>query len=306
MENIIYNKIKSRNRRLFLFLYGVSFKSMMAKTGMFLVLVLFSNVHVNGQEDFNIPYVPTPSSVVQKMLDIANVGPGDYLIDLGSGDGRIVIDAAKRGAVGHGVEIDSELVRKAEENARNAHVDDKVMFLEEDVFNTDFSRASVVTLYLMNFINMELRPLLIEKLNPGTRIVSHSFDMKDWKPDKHVEESGHQIYYWMVPAEIEGEWQWEVNGKQFSMSAEQKFQEIQLEIRLEGDSLEVREQVLKGRRLNFTAVHPDRNIKYICHGKVKARKITGKLQIIGNNTETVKNWTATAIKSKQQTSSILD
>ncbi len=298
MENIIYTKMKNRQSRLFSFLYGVSLKSVMAKTGIFIVLTLFSPLNVNAQEDFNIPYVPTPSSVVKKMLDIANVGPGDYVIDLGSGDGRIVIDAAKRGAVGHGVEIESELVRKAEENARNAHVDDKVMFLEEDVLKTDFSRATVVTMYLMNFINLELRPILVEKLSPGTRIVSHSFDMKDWKPDKHVEESGHQIYYWMVPAEVEGEWQWKINGKQFSMTAEQKFQEINLDILLEGDSLEVKEQVLKGRRLNFTAVNPDRDVKYLCHGEVRGRKITGKLQVIANNTETVKNWTATAIKSK--------
>jgi len=305
MRNIIDNKMKSPNYRLFLFFYGISLKSLFIKLGMVLVLGLFSSVSAYTQGDFNIPYVPTPASVVQKMLDIADVGPGDYLIDLGSGDGRIVIDAAKRGAVGHGVEIDSELVRKAEENARNVHVDDKVMFLEEDVFKTDFSRASVVTIYLMNFINLELRPQLVEKLSPGTRVVSHSFDMKDWKPDKHVEESGHQIYYWVVPAAIEGEWQWEVSGKQFSMSVDQKFQEIELDMHTEGDSLEVKEQVLKGKRLNFTAIHPDSDLKYVYHGEVKQGEIKGKVQIIGKNTETIENWSASLARSKLPSSGIL-
>jgi SAM-dependent methyltransferase len=256
------------------------------------ILLLLLPLQPTFGQDFNIPYVPTPSSVVNKMLDIAEVGPGDYLIDLGSGDGRIVIEAARRGAVAHGVEIDHDLVREAEEKARNANVENKVLFLEEDVFKTDFSRATVVTLYLMEIINLKLRPELLDKLNPGAKIVSHSFAMEDWKPDKHVEESGHQIYYWVVPAKIEGRWKWKTNGKHFTMLVEQQFQEISLELLANKDTLKVKDQVLKGNKLNFTAIHPDSGNKYLFHGEVKGKKITGKVQIIDKNSETIENWSA--------------
>lgn len=285
------NKFDSRFNRLYFSL--ISSLKLWMKRSMIFVLALISSSVAYAQDDFNIPYVPTPGSVVQKMLDIADVGPGDYLIDLGSGDGRIVIDAAKRGAVGHGVEIERDLVREAEDNARKAKVSDKVMFLEEDVFETDFSRASVITLYLMDIINIRLRPQLLDKLSPGTRVVSHSFGMKEWKPDKHVKEGEHDIFYWVVPAKIEGQWQWTVNGKQFTMLAKQEFQETRLDINVEGDSLEVKDHALSGKQLNFIAVYPDSSLKYIYHGRIKGDEIKGKVQIIGNNTESIENWSAT-------------
>ena len=137
-------------------------------------------------DDPDVPYVPTPDHVVERMLDVAQVDSNDYVIDLGSGDGRIVIQAGQRGAAGHGVEIDAEKVRMARKNARDAGVEDKVMFVKEDLFKTDFSKATVITMYLLPSVMDRLVPDLLQKLEPGTRIVSHDFDMKGWLPDREV------------------------------------------------------------------------------------------------------------------------
>jgi hypothetical protein len=151
-------------------------------------------------ESLDVPYVPTPQSVVDKMLDIAKVTGEDYLIDLGSGDGRIPIAAAKRfGTKGMGVEIDPVRVQEAKTNAVNARVADKVEFKKQDLFETDLSQATVLTLYLLPRVNLQLRPRLLNKLKPGTRVVSHSFDMGDWKPDQKIIVDGRPIYLWIVP-----------------------------------------------------------------------------------------------------------
>lgn len=151
----------------------------------------------------DVPYVPTPPEVVAEMLNIAKVNKNDVLYDLGSGDGRIVIEAARRfGTRGVGVDINPELVKEATENAKKAGVSDRVKFVEQDLFKTDFSEATVVTLYLLPEVNLRLRPRLLQQLKPGTRIVSHAFDMGDWKPERVVEVEGRTIYYWVVPKEI--------------------------------------------------------------------------------------------------------
>lgn len=148
----------------------------------------------------DVPYVPTPEPVVEKMLELAKVGPNDLVYDLGSGDGRIVIAAAKKhGARGIGVDIDPERVREARENAKAAGVTDRVQFREGDLFKMDLSGATVVTLYLLPDVNMKLRPKLLKELKPGTRIVSHSFDMGDWAPEQKVQVEGRTIYYWTIP-----------------------------------------------------------------------------------------------------------
>jgi SAM-dependent methyltransferase len=136
--------------------------------------------------DLDVPFVVTPQSVVDAMLELANVGPDDRLIDLGSGDGRIVITAAQRwGTRGLGVEIDPRLVGIAESNARRAGVADKVRFATQDLFETDLSQATVITMYLLPDVNLRLRPRLLQ-LKPGTRIVSHDWGMGDWQPDRTV------------------------------------------------------------------------------------------------------------------------
>ncbi len=152
------------------------------------------------QKPRDVPYVPTPQSVVDEMLKIAAVTKNDVVYDLGSGDGRIVITAAKKyGARGVGIDIDPERVKEANANAVQAAVTERVKFLEQDLFQTDFKEATVVTLYLLPDINLKLRPKLWSELKPGTRIVSHAFDMGDWKPERTERIEGRVIYYWVIP-----------------------------------------------------------------------------------------------------------
>jgi SAM-dependent methyltransferase len=164
----------------------------------------------------DVPYVVTPDNVTLAMLEAAKVGPSDRVIDLGSGDGRIVIVAAKRfGARGLGVEIVPKLVEESRENARRAGVDSRVQFKEQDLFATDLRDATVITMYLLPEVNLELRPKLLA-LVPGTRVVSHDWDMGDWKPDRTVTvdapdkkiglEKKSRVHLWVVPAQVAGVW----------------------------------------------------------------------------------------------------
>ena len=148
----------------------------------------------------DVIYVPTPQEVVDKMLLMAAVKEGDVLYDLGSGDGRIVVTAAKRYKVrGVGIDIDPQRIREAKENARVAGVTDLVQFRNEDLFQTNISEATVVTLYLLESLNEKLRPKLLRDLKPGTRIVSHAFRMGSWEPERTEEVNGNMIYFWTVP-----------------------------------------------------------------------------------------------------------
>jgi protein-L-isoaspartate O-methyltransferase len=147
----------------------------------------------------DVHYVPTPSAVVQAMLELANVTADDVVYDLGSGDGRIVITAAKAfGARGVGIELDPDLVKRAVRNAARAGVADKVTFIQGDIFKADLSPATVVTLYLLRSINLRLQPKLMRELKPGSRVVSHRFDMGDWKPEREVAVRGTRVYLWTI------------------------------------------------------------------------------------------------------------
>jgi len=151
----------------------------------------------------DVPYVPTPQPVVDAMLQVAKVGKNDVLYDLGSGDGRIVVTAAQKyGTKGTGIDINPERIQEANENAKKAGVTDRVRFVQQDLFNTDFSEATVVTLYLLPEVNLKLRPKLLKELKPGTRIVSHAFDMGEWKPQQTLNVEGKTIYYWVVPEKV--------------------------------------------------------------------------------------------------------
>jgi 2-polyprenyl-3-methyl-5-hydroxy-6-metoxy-1,4-benzoquinol methylase len=151
----------------------------------------------------DVVYVPTPTEVVDKMLEVAKVGKNDILYDLGSGDGRIPIAAAKKfGTQGTGIDIDPERIKEANANAKKQGVSDKVKFLQQDLFKSDFSKATVVTLYLLPELNVKLRSQLFQQLKPGTRIVSHAFDMGDWKPEKTLNVNGRMVYYWTIPKQI--------------------------------------------------------------------------------------------------------
>lgn len=156
---------------------------------------------VDGPIKKDVPYVPTPEGIVEAMLDLARVGPNDVVYDLGSGDGRIVIAAARRGARGVGIDIDPERIREANANAKKAGVTNKVKFIEGNLFDADIADATVVTMYLLTDVNLKLRPKLMAELKPGTRIVSQTFDMGEWEPEKTTEVGFTKVYYWTIPSQ---------------------------------------------------------------------------------------------------------
>jgi hypothetical protein len=210
------------------------------------------------------PYVTTPQNVIDAMLNISAVGPDDYLIDLGSGDGRIVITAAKKlGARGVGVELDTNLVRTAMREAQREGVQDRVSFYSDDLFFADLSKASVITVYMSEAVNLRLRPSLF-KLKPGTRVVSHDFDMGNWQPDarhsvpvpgKRYGPPSSQIFLWRVPADFAGTWSWRLtaNGidEAHELALTQKFQTAEGKGRVAASQAAVAKLEIKGDSIRF-------------------------------------------------------
>jgi len=165
-----------------------------------LAIALLASPLLAGAQAPDVIFVPTPQEVVDEMLKLGRVGKGDVLYDLGSGDGRIAVTAAKRyGIRAYGIDIDPQRIQEANENARKNGVTDLVQFRREDLFKADFSEATVVTLYLLPDLNVKLRPRLMAELKPGTRIVSHQFDMGTWQPERKLELNGRTIYLWTIP-----------------------------------------------------------------------------------------------------------
>jgi SAM-dependent methyltransferase len=211
----------------------------------------------------DVPYVPTPMEAVDVILDLAAVGPQDVVYDLGSGDGRIPIAAARlRGARGMGIDIDPALVRRADENARAAGVSDRVRFVRGDLFQADLRPATVVTLYLLSSLNLRLRPLLLERLRPGTRVVSNSFGMGEWRPDSVVVverpggDFGPRIYFWVIPARVAGAWELDVDGRPLGLVVRQSFQRFEATVRAGGKAYPVEDPVLRGDSIAFTVRLP--------------------------------------------------
>jgi hypothetical protein len=206
-----------------------------------------------GQAGKDVVWVPTAESLVQKMLDMAKAGPGDYVVDLGSGDGRTVIAAAKRGIKAHGIEYNPELVELSKRNAEAAGVADKATFANGDIFLNDFSQATVVTLFLLTDLNIRLRPTLL-KMKPGTRVVSNTFGMGDWEPDEVVQapsdcRSFCKASLWIVPAEVGGRWQLEDSV----LELEQKYQTIAGKVVAGNVITPVMKGKLAGSDIAFTA-----------------------------------------------------
>jgi len=204
-----------------------------------------------GQEGKDVIWVPTPQALVDKMLDMAKVTPKDYVIDLGSGDGRTVITAAKRGAKALGIEYNPNMVELSKRNAAKEGVSDKASFMKADLFESDFSQAQVITMFLLPSINMKLRPKILD-LKPGTRIVSNSFDMEDWKPDEtaHVEGCTNwcTAYLWIVPAKVGGDWKL----PQGELTIKQTFQMISGTLK-HGNVVSPINGKLNGDQISFTA-----------------------------------------------------
>jgi precorrin-6B methylase 2 len=248
------------------------------------------------------PYVPTAPSVVERMLEIAQVGPQDFVIDLGSGDGRINITAARqRGARGLGIEIDRKLIAKAKANAKAAGVADRVSFVEDDLFTADLSQATVVTIYLLKRATMKLRDRLFE-LRPGTRIVSHAASMGEWRAD-HFEmldvkdkvrpdaPGKTYIHYWVVPAKVGGHWRCSVNTPEGEQACElrlvQQFQVLSGSLRVGEQEYTIEDGKLDGNRivLRTQETAAGTGVRYQLFGEVADASITGTLTILDGGTE---------------------
>jgi precorrin-6B methylase 2 len=206
----------------------------------------------------DVHFVPTRMEVVTAMLNVAKVGPKDVVYDLGSGDGRIVITAASRhGARGIGIDIDPVRVTESRRNADSAGVSQRVTFRQADLFETDFREASVVTLYLLPSLNVRLRPKLYRELRPGTRVVSHAFDMGDWKADSTIEVSSEtggtsNVYYWVMPADVSGDWAVAVEGgDKYRLSFQQQYQRLAGTAALHGRRLPLERPQVVGDSLMF-------------------------------------------------------
>jgi precorrin-6B methylase 2 len=202
----------------------------------------------------DVPYVPTPPEVVAQMLQMVDVRASDFVIDLGSGDGRIAIAAAKKGARALGVDIDPDRIREAHENARKAGVQDKVAFKRQDLFDTEISEATVLTMYLLTKVNLQLRPRILDELKPGTRVVSHAFDMGAWKADQRAEVGHRQVFMWVVPAKVAGRWQVQIGAESFSLVLEQSYQTLTGNARIGGQTVSVRDGRLRGTEIVFSLV----------------------------------------------------
>ncbi len=207
-----------------------------------------------AEPEYDVPYVPTPPELVEKMLDLAQVNAADYLIDLGCGDGRIALAAARRGARAMGVDIDPVRIQEAVNAARFQGMESRVVFRRQDLFRTAIYEATVIALYLLPRINLELRPRLLTELRPGSRVVSHAFHMGDWRPEAEDQLDGRRIFLWIVPAVAGGSWSvTEADGSTAVLEIEQRFQDVTGTLTGAGGVLELQQAVLRGTRLSFAA-----------------------------------------------------
>jgi SAM-dependent methyltransferase len=249
----------------------------------------------------DVPFVPTPQVVVDEMLRVARVGQADFVIDLGSGDGRIAITAAKKfGARAMGVELDEHLIFQSEESARQAAVEDRVKFLRQDLFKTDLSPATVITMYLLPSVNRRLRPRLLD-LKPGTRIVAHDFDLEDWKPDQ-VTTIRKNVFLWVVPAKVGGRWRARVplpdGPRTIEIELNQRFQDVNGLARIDGQVTQMWEAKLSADRLSFVLVDGtdrDNEASLYFEGRVAGSAIEGEIRRGVGNGQTRIKWQATKV-----------
>lgn len=282
------------------------------------VLVLLFPFEVFSQEpdylwdyQYDVPFVPTPYEVVHEMLKMATVSKNDILYDLGCGDGRIVITAVKdMGCRGVGIDIDPQRIEESKNNAAEAGVTDRVQFLQQDLFEADFSKATVLTLYLLQTVNIELRPKILRVLKPGTRVVSHDFSMKDWEADKFtevkMEHRTHSIYFWIVPANVSGMWKWTSrSGKdndKYVLKIDQQFQKISGTLYMNGTELSIKQGELVGDKLQFIVDRKldGQTVRISFNGKAKGNSIQGSITTEVDTAVKTSDW-----KTKRDPSTIM-
>jgi len=257
----------------------------------------------------DVPYVPTPPAVVDAMLGLAGVGPEDHVIDLGSGDGRIVIAAAKqRGARGTGVEIDGALVGTARREAQREGVAERVEFKEQNLFTTDIGHASVVAMYLYPRLMLQLRPRLFAELRPGTRVVSHDFDMENWRPDERLTvpvpgkpygPPSSEVYLWIMPANAAGAWKGRsadgTGAVDLELTLVQSFQMLDGSARVGGRPARLEGGRMRGDEVRFmlTTESEGRTPRHEFQGRVSGDTISGKVKLSGGGE---RDWSATRVK----------
>jgi SAM-dependent methyltransferase len=290
--------------------------------------VVFLSCAPAQQIEPEVPFVPTPEKVVAEMLKMAQVGKNDVLYDLGCGDGRIVITAAKEfGCRGVGIDIDPRRIRESQKNAAKAGVSDRVQFFQMDLFEADISEATVVTLYLLSEVNLRLRPKLLRELQPGTRVVSHEFSMGDWEPDASSSvKTGdakdpqvldywdssiadywdlHNVYLWIIPGNVTGTWKLEIpdgsGKKEYTLKLEQAFQQVRGEA-FEGSSsipVFIKDEKIKGYTLQFILERKLKGRTESLHfeGTAQGNTMQGTMKIEGSPGRNKIQWTARRVLS---------
>lgn len=225
----------------------------------FIVALLLTSLALSrnavAEPDLDVPFVPTPYEVVERMLEMAEVKPDDRVIDLGSGDGRIVISAVRDWDVHSalGIDLDPERISEARENARQAEISDRAIFEQGDLFEKDLSEATVLTMYLLPGVNLRLRPVVLETMAPGTRIVSHAFNMGDWEADQFDTVGTSNVYLWIIPAKVDGRWQLTTtDGHEVNLSLTQKYQRVEGSAEIDGATVALSDARIRGEQIHFT------------------------------------------------------
>ena len=241
-----------------------------------------------GQAGKDVIWVPTPDDLVERMLRMAQTTSKDYVVDLGSGDGRTVIAAAKKfGARSLGIEYNADMVDLSTRNAAREGVTANAKFIRGDIFETDFTQATVVTMYLLPGLNLKLRPKILD-MKPGTRVVSHQFNMDDWQPDETTNLDGRRAYFWIVPAKVNGTWRVLSGSDVWDATLEQRYQVIEGSIKLGALNAGLREPRLVGERISFVFVD-NAGVRREFTGRVNGPAMDGTLRA-DSGPET--RWTA--------------
>jgi len=246
---------------------------------------------VVGQEGKDVIWVPTPQALVERMLQMAKTTSSDYVVDLGSGDGRTVITAAKKyGVRALGIEYNPDMVELSKRNAEKEGVSARAQFIKADIFETDFSQATVLTLYLLPSLNLKLRPTILN-MKPGTRVVSHAFSMDDWQPDQIESVEGRTAYLWIVPAKVEGTWRWG-SARSYELVLRQHFQAIEGLIKADKKLAQFRNGKLQGDRITFSVIEyaGTGTVQRDFVGRVKGDAIEGVAKSTSGGAD--EKWTA--------------
>jgi SAM-dependent methyltransferase len=242
-----------------------------------------------GQAGKDVIWVPTPEELVERMLRMAQATPNDFVIDLGSGDGRIAIAAAKKfNARALGSEYNPDMVDLSTRNAAREGVTATAKFIRGDIFETDFSQATVITMYLLPGLNVKLRPRILD-MKPGTRIVSHQFNMDDWQPDEVTNIDGRRAYFWLIPAKVAGTWRFQSGSDGLDVTLEQKYQTLEGTVKLGTVNAGLRDARLAGDKISFAFVDQG-GVRRDFTGKVSGNTMEGTMKL---ETGPESRWTAT-------------